>query len=136
MKAALVLDQFADLSAVTEEQREKLAFRPGYKGKAEAVFPAGTIFEGEQALMLCRTGQATPVDDECAKEVGLTSRQLISLQLGYKMDSLGINRKEDRELYRAGVITGYDEDMNYIHGPKWGEYQAAKVTAATASDDI
>lgn len=136
MKAALVLDQFADLAAVTDEQREKVAFRPGHKGRAVAVFPAGTIFEGDQAIQLCRTGQATPADEECAKEMGLSAAQLKSLQIGYKMDSLGINRKEDRELYRAGVILGYDADLEYIPGPRWADYQAAKEASATDEDDL
>jgi len=136
MKAALVLDQFADLSTVTDELREKVKFVPGYRGKAEAIFPLGTVFEGDQAIALCKTGQAMPIDDECAEAVGLTPARLAWLQVEYKMNTLGINRKEDRALYRAGVILGYDDKLNYIHGPKWDEYQAAKVAAATASDDV
>lgn len=125
MKCKLVLDQFCDLSKVTEANRSKVKFIPGRGGKAVAIFPAGTEFEGDMAIGLCRTGQASPSDDECAKELGLSAAQIESLQLEYRMDSLGINRKEDRELYRAGVITGYDKDLNYIHGPNWEAYQAA-----------
>lgn len=125
MKCRLVLDQFCDLSKVTEENRPKVKFIPAKNGKAVAIYPAGTEFEGDMAIGLCRTGQASPIDDECAKELGLSEAQIASLQIEYRMDSLGINRKEDRELYRAGVITGYDKDLNYIPGPNWEAYQQA-----------
>lgn len=136
MRASLVLDQFADVDALTEELQPKVVFRPGPGGRPEAVFPLGTEFEGAQAIALCKTGQAMPIDDECAKAVGMTPARLAHLQVEYKMNTLGINRKEDRALYRAGVILGYDEHLNYIKGPKWSEYQAAKVAAATGSDDV
>lgn len=135
MKAKLVLDQFCDLSKVTEENRSKVRFRPGKHGKADAIYPAGTEFEGEMAIALCRTGQAAPSDEECAVKLGLSPEQLAVLQVEYKMNSLGINRKEDRELYRAGVILGYDEKLNYIKGPNWAAYQEAIEEAETEDDD-
>lgn len=135
MKAALVIDQFADVSTLTETQQAMITWKTVYK-KPEAIFPAGTVFEGDDAIRMCKTGQAMPVDDECAKACGLSAAQLASLQVGYKMDTLGINRKEDRELYRAGVILGYDNKLNYIHGPNWEAYQAAKLDSAMAEDDI
>jgi len=134
MKAALVLDQFADVSQLTEEQQAKIAFKPGHKGKLDAIFPAGTIFEGDDAVRMCKTGQAAPYDEECAKAVGLSSARLAALQVGYKMDTLGINRKEDRELYRAGIILGYDDKLNYIPGPNWDKYQLAKLQ--TEEDEV
>lgn len=135
MKARLVLDQYCDLSKVTEENRSKVAFRPNPRGKAEAIYPAGTEFEGEMALLLCRTGQATPSDEECATKLGYTPEQLKAVQVEYKMNALGINRKEDRELYRAGVILGYDEKLRYIPGPNWDAYQKA-VAQAQDGDDV
>ena len=134
MKASLVLDQFADTSALTKELKSKVTFSTGADGKPVALFLAGTVFEGPQAVMLCRTGQARPADDECAKELKLSLAQLEALQVDYKMNSLGINDKDDRELYRAGVIEGYNSDREYIHGPNWDAYQAAK--ADTGKDDI
>lgn len=134
MKSKLVLQQFADLSALLPADAHKVKFIKGRGGKAVAVFPAGTEFEGDVALFLCRTGQASPSDDECAKELGLSQAQIDSLQLDYRMDSLGINRKEDRELYRAGVITGYDKDLQYIPGPNWEAYMEA-VEAEESEED-
>ena len=126
MKAKLALQQYADVSALTETLQGKLQWITE-GGNRVAVFPAGTEFEGTQAIRLCRTGQASPSDDECANAVGMTETQLESLQLGYKMDTLGINSKEDRELYRAGVILGYSKDKEYIPGPNWDAYHEAKT---------
>jgi hypothetical protein len=56
--------------------------------------------------------------------------------MNYKMSSLGINSPEDRALYRAGVIEGYDETLKYIPGPNWDAYQKAKEQVKTSGDDI
>lgn len=135
MKAVLALDQFCDVSKVTEANRHKIKWVK-HRDKAVAIYPKGTEFEGEMAIQLCRTGQATPSDEECAKELGLSSAQIESLQIEYKMDTLGINRKEDRELYRAGVILGYDKDLNYIHGPNWDAYMQAIQESETLEEDV
>tara|TARA_R110002110_G_scaffold394788_1_gene609049 strand:- start:658 stop:1125 length:468 start_codon:yes stop_codon:yes gene_type:complete len=143
MKAKFNLDQFANASTCTEAQRELLAFVPGRdrygKPASIAIFPAGAIAEGAWALSLCRTGQASPADDECAKALGLSAHEIASLQIDYQMDTLGIKDKGDRELYRSGVITGYQkhgEKIEYKHGPKWDEYQAAIAAAEDIDDDI
>lgn len=136
MKAALVLDQFADTSMLSDEQRALIKFKPMGKGRFDAVFPAGTVFEGDDAVRMCRTGQAEPIDDECAKEVGMSEAKLKSLQVNYKMNTLGINNKNDRELYRAGVILGYDEKLEYLPGPNWSAYHEAKQETISKEDDI
>lgn len=127
MKAILVLDQFCNPENVPEYLVPSIAFKPGHKGKLDAYFPEGTVFEGEQAAMMCKTGQCRPLDEECAIAAGLSKEQLAKAQMEYKMNTLGINRKEDRALYAAGVITGYDKELNYIKGPNWDKYQAAKA---------
>ena len=141
MKAALVLDQFADTSMLTDEQRAQIKFKPAGKdgnGKTvfDAVFPAGTIFDGDDAVRMCRTGQAAPYDEDCAKEVGMSEAKLKSLQIEYKMNTLGINNKNDRELFRAGVIAGYDSKLDYIPGPNWDAYNKAKTEAENKEDEI
>jgi hypothetical protein len=136
MKAALVLDQFCDVTQLTDELRPLVAFVPGHRGKMDAIFPAGTIFTGDQALAMCMTGQCSPADEECVKALGWPEEKLRAVQLNCKMNCLGINRKEDRELYAAGVIAGYDKELNYIHGPNWAKYQAAKEDVAKSEDDI
>ena len=134
MKAALVLEQFVDVDSVPEYQRQSIQFRPDKKGKPEAFFAVGTVYEGEHAIRICQTGQGKPLDDKCAEAVGMSVDQLQSAQVEYKMNALGINRKEDRELFKAGVILGYDDKLNYIHGPNWDKYQAAK--ADSIDEDI
>jgi len=136
MKAALVLDQFADTSTMTHDQRKLIKFKPMGKGKFDAVFPAGTVFEGEDAVRLCRTGQAAPIDDECMAEVNMTPGQLAAIQLEYKMNTLGINNKNDRELFKAGVIAGYNEKLEYLPGPNWDAYNAAKSEVMDKEESI
>jgi len=137
MKAKLVIDHFADMSSMTEEQKKKVKFartKPG--GKPEAIYPAGTEFDGEQALALCRNGQAAPSDPECAEALGLSGAQLEALQVDYKMTSLGIHKKEDRELFRAGVISGFDKDGKYKPGANWAAYNEAKVVASNPEGEV
>ena len=139
MKSRLVLDQYCNPANVTEAMRPKMLFKPHPKTKQpEAYFPAGTEFEGEQAVFLCRTGQAEPSDDECGDAINATPAERERAQRNYVMNTLGINRKEDRELYEAGVIVGYDpkKDMAYIPGPNWDAYQAAMAESEAIDDGL
>jgi len=124
MKAKTVLQLDCDLSQRTDDH-PPVTFVKGFGGKPKAVYPKGSEFSGPQALAMVLRGQATPSDEECAEAAGLSAARLKSLQLDYRMDALGINDKNDRELYRGGVILGYDEKLNYIPGPQWDAYQAA-----------
>lgn len=142
MKAKLLLDQWANPANASEELKAQLKFKAGRdrdnKPTAIAYYPAGTVFTGPQAVFLCRTGQAAPADDECAKAVGLSDEKQKILQTEYLMDSLGI-REDDRELFRAGVITGYvkgGKTLEYERGPNWDSYMAAKQQAEEIEDDI
>lgn len=136
MKAALVLDEEADLTSMTEEYLPKVTFvaRKGRKDPV-AIYPKGTVFEGEHAVLLVQNGQAQPIDDECAKACGMSTGAIAAQQVEYQMASLGINSKKDKDLYRGGVILGYDENLKYIPGPNWDAYQAA-IKAEDAKDDI
>lgn len=131
MKARLHLQQFCDISKVTPELQPLVEWVPGKNSSGQPVsvpvYPAGTVFEGPIALQLCRTGQAAPADDECAAALNLTQQELAVLRVEYEMNNLGINSKGDRDLYRAGVIVGYNADLTYKPGPKWDEYHAAKA---------
>ena len=146
MKAKLVLDQDCNPRNVPEHMKEFIAFRPHphlREKKMVPYFPAGTVFEGDQATFMCRTGQATPCDEECAAEIQMTKDQLELQQLEYKMSDLGINDEQDRELYRSGVIKGYrtkpgskDGEQEYIPGENWEKYHAAVAEAAEDNEDI
>ena len=138
MKARLVLDQGADPSKATAEQREKIRFVPSKdkRKKVVPIYPKGTIFEGEQAIFLCKTGQAAPADEECRLAVGMTEAESERQQEEYLMDSLGINDRDDRELFKAGVIKGYrGANHEYIPGPNWESYQQALAESELLDDD-
>jgi hypothetical protein len=130
MRARLHLQQFCDVSKVTPELQPLITWIPGRNAAGQsvsvAVYAAGTIFEGPIALQLCRTGQAAPADDECAAALNMTQHEIDVLKIEYEMNALGINNQGDRDLYRAGVILGYNKDQTYKPGPKWDEYHQAK----------
>lgn len=135
MKARLVLEQFVNPKTAPEWMQKQIKYKFGrdHTGKTVpiAYLPAGSIIEGEQAAFMCRTGQCSPADDECAQAAGMTDAQISAQQIEYKMNTLGINNENDRELYRAGVIAGYDKDLKPIPGPNWEAYQAAKAENET-----
>ena len=132
MQSALNLDQYADLDTVPAALQASIAFKSEC-GKQVAYYPKGTAFEGLVALQLCKTGQASPSDDECAQALGWSAEQIAAQAVEYKMATLGINSENDRKLYRAGVILGYDDKLAYIPGPNWEKYQAA--LAKTEEDE-
>lgn len=127
MKSRLVLDQDADVTTATEAYRKKIRYvaRDGRKGPV-AIYPKDTEFDGEHAVLLVKTGQAVPVDDECRKACGMSADQIDAQQVNYQMDSIGIHDPEAREMYRGGIISGIDpETGEYIPGPAWESYHAA-----------
>ncbi len=128
MQAKLVLDQDADVSKAPPEYLKKITYvaRKGSK-KPVPVYPKGTVFNGDHAIVLVESGQAEPLDPECIAACNLSPDQLAAVQVDYLMTSLGIHDPDDRELYRGGVILGYDKDGKKIPGPGWESYQAAKA---------
>jgi len=127
VKSILLNDEGCDPTSATPAQQKLLRWvtLPNRK-KPVCIYPKGTIFEGEQAVFLVQTGQASPVDDECREACGMTKEQMETAQVGYVMDSLGINDPEHRDLYAGGVFTGWDANGKMIPGPNWDAYQAAK----------
>ena len=119
MRAKLVLDQFANPDKAAGPLKERIQYVRSGGAKMVAIFPKGTEFDGQHALDMCKRGQAEPVDEECTTALGMTAEERRERQLEYSMDALGINRKEDRKLFEARVILGYDKELNYIPGPKW-----------------
>lgn len=138
MKMRLALEQFVNPKNAPGWLQPSIQYRFGKDTRGNTVpiafVPVGTIFQGEEYLFLCKTGQASPADDECAAAIGLNGDQIAAKQIEYKMNTLGINNENDRELYRAGVIQGYDKDLKPIPGPNWEAYQAAK--AETEQEEI
>jgi hypothetical protein len=114
------------MTTLPRSYREKVkpVTRPGATD-ISWIFPKGTVFDGDHAVFLVKTGQATPIDDECRQACGMTTEQLDTAQIGYVMDSLGINDPKHRDMYAGGVILGFDKDGEFIPGPNWDAYQQA-----------
>lgn len=135
MKARLLLDQWVNpLTAPPEWEGQIVPV--AFAGKIDWKIPEGMMIEGPQALFMCTTGQCEPMDEECMEALNIPEARRRVIQLNYKMSSLGINDKGDRELYRAGVIEGYDADLKYIPGKNWEAYQKAKAELKKTEDDI
>lgn len=138
MQASLNLDQWADTSSISPNLSKSLKWKfvrdKQGNPRQDPYFPAGTIFEGPQAVQLCRTGQATPADDECMEALGLSEFECQKLAVEYEMNTLGVWDKKDRELFKAGVIAGYNEDGTAKPGPNWDSYQEALAESEIKGD--
>jgi hypothetical protein len=135
VKAAYLLDQTCNIENAPEVYREAAHAVVSPGGQVEWVIPRGTVVEGEEALLRVRTGQAKPIDEECAKACGLTAGELARCQREYMSAMAGIRGKKDQELFMAGVIDGYepgttDEKPIYKPGKLWDKYQAALAKKA------
>lgn len=139
MQAAYLLDQTCNIAVAPDVYREAAKMVISPTGQVEWVIPQGTVVEGEEALLRVRTGQAKPIDEECAKACGMTDSELVACQREYKSAVAGIRGKKDQELFMAGVIDGYepgttDEKPIYKPGKLWDKYQAA-LNAKKAEDE-
>ncbi len=87
----------------------------GYTGSLE-VAPAGTVIEDHNCYMLVRMGVAVPADDECTRAANMSEEQLTAAQKAYPRLEAGITQ-EDLAAYDAGLMTGYDNEGDWIPGP-------------------
>jgi hypothetical protein len=137
VKAAYLLDQTCNIENAPEVYREAAHAVISSGGLVEWVIPKGTVVDGDEALLRVRTGQAKPIDEECAAACGMTAGELSRCQREYMSAMAGIRGKKDQELFMAGVIEGYepgttDEKTIYKRGPLWDKYQAALKAKAEA----
>lgn len=142
MKCRFVFDVSVDPSTMEETSKALIKLRPVKRSSGKLVmepyFPSGTEYEHPAAAMFVMRGMAVPADDECLDACpNLTESELQRLQLNYKADELGIADKDDRELFFAGVIAGYEQVNGrtaYLPGPNWQAYtEAQDKLKATAS---
>ena len=126
MKCTYTIDVDADTSTLTAAEKSLLSFRPGAKGKNPIPYwKKGTTREFPDAYIHVQHGLALPADDECIKKVGLTKDELDALQKYYLRVSKGIH-PDDFAAFDAGAITGYDAAGNYVPGPNWDAWNAAR----------
>ncbi len=87
--------------------------------------PAGTELDGTDVRpwWYVQMGAAVPLDDECRMAAGMTDGEIdIQVQL-YEAKRAGI-QPEDMAAWRAGAMTGYDEEGEWIPGPKYTDWLA------------
>lgn len=131
MKSTLVVDCEVNAVTLPEYLRPTMKWKRRSKdAKPEAYLPAGTMFDGPQALFLCRTGQAAAADQECVEALGMTPAEAAVAQRKHLAAAAGIKGQNDHELFMAGVIDGYgpgttDTKPVYKPGKNWAAYAEA-----------
>lgn len=143
MQAAYLLDQSVNIANAPEHYRK--AAVPVFRGDAvvDWLIPAGTVVEGDEAMLRVCTGQATPIDEEChaaCASIGLTDKPLAVTQRAYLAAMKGIRGKKDQELFMAGVIDGYGpgdtpQKTVYEPGENWHKWEAAKAKVKAKDED-
>jgi hypothetical protein len=141
VKAAYALDQSVNITTAPASWKDqcKPVMRDGKI--VDWIIPAGAVVEGEEALLRVATGQAYPVDEECAKACGISPSELAVKQRQYLAATRGIRGKDDLELFMAEVIEGYDKGTTetntvYKPGKNWSKWQQAKEQIASKQDAI
>jgi len=143
MKCQFVLDVDVDVTTMADEHKALVQWKSvkhAFTGKPrmEAYFPAGTIYEHPQANVFVDRGMAIPADAECeAACTALSPEARRALEMGYRADLAGIQDPEDRKLFAAGVITGYqtvDGRTVYKPGPNYESWKKAQDAAQAATD--
>ena len=123
MRSTLNLDCDCNPEKAPEYLKASIRWRD-VRGVMVPYYPKGTAFEGEQAVFLCQTGQASPADEETAKAVNMPPEVAKAVALKYEMADKGI-LPDHHDLYAAGVMVGYNDDGTMKPGPNWAAYQEA-----------
>lgn len=128
-KAFFRMECGADVSQITDESQLALLTSRMEKmkdGQERPVFfwPKGCVVEGPVAEHILACGIGLPVDDDSAKEVGMTPDDFARVQVEYDATLAQIT-PADLNLFRAGAITGYDDNGNYVLGPNWEKHADA-----------
>lgn len=142
MKCKFIVDVDVDVSAMDDAHKPLVKWRRNERSRATGrikstpFFPAGTIYDHPNAAHFCDVGCAVPEDAECANACNqLTPEARKRLEQEYQANALGINDPDDRQLFFAGVIAGYEpigEQLAYLPGPNWENWKAAQeVSPAT-----
>lgn len=133
MKSALVLDQGANPKNAPEYLRPSL--KPVFKGGklVDWIYPKGTVFEGQQAVNLVITGQAAPIDEECAAACGMSTEELRIRQRERLAAEAGIMSDNEMQLFMAEVIDGVDR-KNPKHTDQTPVYKPGRLWAAYAEE--
>lgn len=91
----------------------------------DGIVPKGTVLDGSELRpwWYVQMGAAVPLDDECRMAAGMTDAEIdLQTQL-YEAKVAGI-QPEDMAAWRAGAMTGYDENGEWIPGPEYAAWRA------------
>lgn len=133
MKAAYSLDQTVNINNVPDAWRSQCKPIIGDDGEvADWIIPKGAVVEGDEAVLRVKTGQASPLDEECAIACGMNPAQVSANNRQYLAGQLGIRGEKDWNLFMGGVIDGYapgstDEKTIYIPGENYQAWLEAKA---------
>lgn len=99
------------------------------------IVPKGTVIEGRELRpwFYVQMGAAIPLDDECRIAAGLTDAQIDVQVYLYEAKRAGI-QPEDMAAWRAGAMTGYDEEGEWIPGPAYTDWLAAHSSILLPGD--
>lgn len=89
------------------------------------IVPKGTVLEGKELRpwFYVQMGAAIPLDDECRIAAGMTDQEIDAQVYLYEAKRAGI-QPEDMAAWRAGAMTGYDEEGEWIQGPNYLDWMA------------
>lgn len=138
-KAFFRMECGADVSQITDPAHHALLtsrmekMRDGITDRPVFYWPKGCVVDGVVAEHILRAGIGLPFDEASAKEVGMSEADLKRAQVEYDANLARI-KSEDMDLFRAGAITGYDDDGRYLHGPNWAQH-AATIGQQDDDDD-
>lgn len=133
MKCRFSIDVPVNPATMRESERAKVKFRlvrmrgkvngrTTVKNVPDPYFPAGTIYEDDNAAFFVMQGMADPADEECSVACGMNADEIaVAKRALFKMENI---LAQDWLLFDNDVITGYDETGNYVRGPKWDEWHA------------
>ncbi len=130
MKCVFVTNVDVNPASMPASEKSKIRFRFAPVGsdptpKPIPYFPANTEFEHPEAYKHCRTGTASPGDEECRVAANMTPEQLQAAQRLHRIAAAGI-LDSDIELFDLEVITGYEMNGEYKKGPNFDTYMTAR----------
>lgn len=97
-------------------------------------FKNGAIVESPQAFRSVQMGVAIPADEACALRCNMTVEDMGKAQYAYERLVRRID-PDDFDIYDAGVITGYDENGEFVPGPNWHRLSEFRTVEAEAPDE-
>lgn len=144
MQCKFLVDADTHIELLPESERSKVLFRierhrnTGIPRRSD-YFPKGTVLDHPDAYKFVNFGMAEAVDEECRKACEpMTDADRAVLVKQYAAVAMGINDRDDIQLYVDGVILGYEkvgDNWAYIAGPNWDAWQKKNAAAKPKNDD-